>query len=74
MKKVTSDVRPSAISTMSGKWIVWFVLHDVEFSSPEIDTIEEARAIMQRVTDRVTEWAGGGTVWIEEEDETHIQS
>jgi hypothetical protein len=74
-KKFTSDVPPSALSTVSGKWVVWFVLHDVEFSSPEIDTLEEARWIMRRVAERVTEWANAGSVWVEETDEeAHIQS
>jgi len=75
-KKVTSDLRPTAMSTVTGKWVVFFVLNDVEFATQEIDSEEEARAIMRRVSDRVTEWADGGHVWIEEEetDETHIQS
>jgi len=54
---------------------VFFVLNDVEFATQEIDSEEEARAIMRRVTERVTEWADGGHVWVEEEtdEEAHIQ-
>jgi SpoU rRNA methylase family enzyme len=75
VKKVTSDLRPIAMSTVSGKWIVMFVLNSVEFSTQEIDSEEEAREIMQRVTERVGEWAEGGHVWVEETDEeTHIQN
>lgn len=69
-KKFTSDLPPSALSTVSGKWIVFFVLNDVEFSTTEIDTEDEARAIMRRVRDRVTEWSDGGTVWVEESDDS----
>ena len=72
-KKFTSDLRPTAMSTVTGKWVVFFVLNDVEFATQEIDSEEEARAIMRRVSERVTEWAGGGHVWVEETDEAHIQ-
>ena len=74
-KKFTGDLRPAAMSTVTGKWVVFFVLNDVEFATQEIDSEEEARAIMRRVTERVTEWADGGHVWVEEEtdEEAHIQ-
>lgn len=74
-KKFTSDHRPTAMTTGTNKWIVFFVLNDVEFATQEIDSEEEARAIMRRVTERVTEWADGGHVWVEEEtdEEAHIQ-
>jgi len=67
MKKFTSDLRPTAMSTVTGKWVVFFVLNDVEFATQEIDSGEEARAIMRNVTERVTEWSDGGTVWVENE-------
>ncbi len=67
MKKATFDMVPFAMSTVNNKWIVMFVLNSIEFSTQEIDTEEEARAIMNRVSERVKEWAEGGQVWVEEE-------
>jgi hypothetical protein len=66
MRKVTHDQMPMALLTANDKWIVLFVLNSVEFSSAEINTLEEAKVILQRVEERVKEWAGGGEVWVED--------
>ena len=73
-KKVTSDLRPTAMNCPNlpgqrGKWMVFFVLNDVEFVTSPCYTEEEARAIMRRVSERVTEWTDAMTVWVEEPDD-----
>jgi hypothetical protein len=66
MKKVTFDNLPMALQTADDKWIVLFVLNNVEFSSTKIETKEEAMAVVQRVEERVKEWAAPGGAWVEE--------
>jgi len=71
MKKPTFDLVPSALNCpmlpgQKGKWLVFFVLNDVEFTTSPKYTEEEAREIMRNVTERVKEWAIGGDVWVED--------
>ncbi len=82
MKKVTSDLVPCALNcpmlpSQKDKWMVFFVLNDVEFTTGPCYTEEEAKEICQRVYERVTEWAAGGHVWVKEdvdECENDLQS
>jgi hypothetical protein len=56
-----------------GKWMVFFVLNGVEFTTQAIYDEEEAKKICHNVHGRVTEWARGD-VWVEESDEkAHLQ-
>lgn len=66
--KISFDKTPFALQTANKKWIVVFELNSIEFSSQEIDTLENAGKVMQNVHDRVSEWATGGEVWLEEPD------
>ena len=76
--KVTYDLCTTAVNcpdrpAQKGKWMVFFVLNGVEFTTTAIYNEEEAKEICQRVHGRVTEWARGDA-WVEETDEkAHIQ-
>lgn len=72
MKNITHDLCPSALNCpmlpgQEGKWMVFFVLNDVEFTTSPRYTEEEAKEICRNVFQRVKEWAHGD-VWVETEE------